>query len=102
MPPGVATNTWNVPAECAGATTCNCFDDTNVVGSDVPALENFPVATATKPDPLIVTVLPPPVGPASGATPVTAGTGSKLYMSLLVATLVPAGVVTNMCTVFAA
>jgi hypothetical protein len=72
-PASVVTNTGTVPAACAGATTFNCVLDTKVVDSNDPALENFAFAPGTNPDPLIVTVFPPPVGPAFGATLVIAG-----------------------------
>jgi hypothetical protein len=74
----VVTNTWNVPAECAGAVTRSWVGDTNVVGNADPTLENFAVAPATNPVPVIVTLFPPPVGPALGATPETVGGTMKL------------------------
>jgi hypothetical protein len=50
--------------------------DTNVVASDDPEGENLTVAPDTNPDPLTVTVFPPPVGPAFGLTPEIAGAAS--------------------------
>ena len=45
------------------------------------------------------TLLPPPVGPVGGVTPVTAGEGKYVYRSALVVALVPPTVVTVMSTV---
>ena len=45
------------------------------------------------------TPLPPPVGPVAGATPVTVGGGTYVYVSALEVVLVPPTVVTVMSTV---
>ena len=49
--------------------------------------------------PVIVTVVPPAVGPAVGLTLVTVGAATYVYWSLALVALVPPGVVTVMSTV---
>ena len=49
--------------------------------------------------PLTTTVLPPAIGPALGATPVTVGGAKYVYWSAPEIVLVPPGVVTLMSTV---
>jgi hypothetical protein len=72
VPPGVVTVTFTVPADSAGETAVNCVEETNV--TPVAAVEpNVTLASGTNPVPVIVTVVPPAVGPASGLRPVTVG-----------------------------
>jgi hypothetical protein len=78
VPAAVLTNTWTVPAVCAGATTDSRVGVTNVLASAVPVEPNFTVAPGAKPAPLIVTVFPPAVGPAFGLTAVIIGPPTKV------------------------
>ena len=101
VPAGVVTDTFTVPATWAGAVTVSFDPDTNVEGSAGSTEPNFTVAPGTNPLPVIVTTVPPPVGPLVGLMPETTGL-PKAYRSLLVAALVPSPVVTNTFTAPAA
>ena len=72
VPPGVVTVTSTVPVPAGEWTVIWVAELTETL---VPA---FPpkatVAPLTKPVPVIVTVVLPPVGPARGLRPVTVGT----------------------------
>ena len=72
-PEGSARSTSTVPAACAGASAVSCVEEVKVtdVAGVVPKLT---VVAAVKLVPVIVTVLPPLVGPAFGATAVIVGT----------------------------
>ena len=64
------TVTSTVPADSAGETAVKCVEETNV--TPVAAVEpNLTVAPDTNPVPVIVTDVPPAVGPAVGLRPVT-------------------------------
>ena len=72
VPPGVVTVTSTVPADCAGSTAVMLVALLTV---KVVAVVD-PKLTAVAPVrlvPVIVTGVPPPVGPAVGATCVTVG-----------------------------
>jgi hypothetical protein len=101
VPAGVPTNTFTLPAACAGAVTVSFDEDTSVDGSADPAAPNFTVAPGTNPLPVIVTVFVPAADPPVGLTPETTG-APNAYRSLFVGALGPAAVVTNTCTVLAA
>ena len=76
VPPGVVTVMSTTPAEPAGDVAEHEVLDEQLTA--VPALP--PKATVdeptTKPVPVIVTAVPPPIGPAFGLTEVTVGTTS--------------------------
>ena len=76
VPPGVVTVTsTGLDGDCAGAVTVILVEDETV--TEVPAIvPNFTVAPVTKPVPVIVTDVPPAVGPALGLTAVTVGVAS--------------------------
>ena len=74
VPPGVVTVTSTVPVLPAGAVAVICEPLTTV--TLVAAVD--PKSTAVvpvNPVPVIVTLVPPPVGPAAGATCATVGAG---------------------------
>ena len=71
-PPGVVTITRTVPAFSVGATALSWVGETNVTVADAVA-PNFTLAPGTNPVPVIVTVFPPAVEPASGVILVTVG-----------------------------
>jgi hypothetical protein len=73
VPPAVVTVTSTVPAAPAGLVATICVPVSLVIVA--VALPNFTVAVADVPRfaPLIVTVVPPAVGPAVGLTPVKVG-----------------------------
>src|SRR5579859_3691516 len=72
IPPGVMTRTFTAPVGRAGVTTVIWLGETTwgLVPLVVP---NFTPAPVTKPVPVIVTVWPPPSGPAFGDTAETDG-----------------------------
>lgn len=76
----------------------SCVAETNVTELDVKE-PKWTAAPDRNPVPAIVTVLPPPVGPAFGLTPLTAGRTSYAYLSAEDVALVPAAVVTVTSTV---
>ncbi len=72
VPPPVVTVMSTRPALPAGATAVSDVDELNV--TELAELKpNFTVAAETKPVPVIVTEVPPAVGPALGDTAVTLG-----------------------------
>ena len=74
MPPSVFTRTSSVPVP-AGLVATSSLADTN--STSVAALEpNLTSLFFVKPLPLIVTDVPPPVGPSFGEIPLTAGVTS--------------------------
>ena len=74
-PNGTVTTTSTDPAACAGTTTSSLFCESNVTW--LAALPpNVTVAAAVKPLPLMVTVFPPPAGPALGLSPAIVGTSA--------------------------
>ena len=91
MPPGLVTVTSTVPLP-AGAVAVICVAELIVKAATVAP--NWTPVASLKPVPVIVTWVPPPVGPAFGLTEVTVGAASYVYWSALVAVEVPPGVVT--------
>src|SRR5450756_1853236 len=85
--------TSTVPAACFGAIAVQVVleEQLTPVAFVAPNL-NTVAEPSAKPLPVIVTVVPPLVGPDEGLTPVTAGVYLKWSASTLA--LVPAGVVT--------
>jgi hypothetical protein len=77
VPPGPVTVTstvppirWELPAGDAAV-----IDVAEFTVTPVPALPpNDTVSPAAKPDPVIVTAVPPPTGPVAGESPLTDGT----------------------------
>ena len=85
MPPAVVTTTSTAPAACAGVVTVIDvaeFTVTPVAGVPPKVTDVAPVRFV----PVIVTVVPPAVGPALGESPVTvgAGTGAAVVLVVLV------------------
>ena len=72
VPPGVATVTSTVPAVPAGEVAVICEEVTTVtlLATFAP---NLTVGGPAKLVPVIVTAVPPPVGPEVGLMPVTVG-----------------------------
>jgi hypothetical protein len=99
VPAVVVTRTSTVPAECAGLSAVIEFEllTTKLVAGVPPKVT--PV-TLTKLPPVIVTLVPPPTGPAFGFTLVMKGVPS-VYVNWLFTVLadVPSGVVTRTDTV---
>ena len=75
VPPAFVTVTGTVPATCAGAVYVSEVPSAaitvGVIGAE-PSTET--VEPASKPVPVIVTAVPPPAGPSSGA--IVASTGA--------------------------
>jgi hypothetical protein len=93
VPPGLATVTSTVPADCGGTVAVIWLSDSTV--NDVDAVApNSTAVTALRPVPLSVTMPPPEAGPALGVTDEIAGTGSYVYWSPLNVGEGPAGLVT--------
>jgi hypothetical protein len=61
-----------VPADSSGVVAVICVSDTTVNWAAESNPNDTPVAPV-KPDPVIVTDVPPATGPAVGLTPVTTG-----------------------------
>jgi hypothetical protein len=71
VPPGVFTLTSRVPADCAGdVATISVLDFSANIADTEP---NRTVDAPVNPVPVIVTEVPPEVGPADGETNVTLG-----------------------------
>lgn len=75
VPPAVVALMSTVPADRAGLITVQVFASLQLtcVPAVEPNLKLVPVVPATKPVPLIVTVVPPAVGPLAGLIAVTVG-----------------------------
>src|SRR5690349_12908503 len=72
VPPGFVTDTFTVPAVCAGAVAV-IWVSLSIV-NDVAALApKSTVAASVNPVPVKVTVFPPATGPEAGSTLVTVG-----------------------------
>jgi hypothetical protein len=91
VPPVVAAVTLMIPAACAGEVAVSFVADVYVT---VPAAEEpkLTVDAGVNPVPVIVTTVPPVMGPLVGTIPVTAGTYANL--SFTDTALVPLGVMT--------
>ena len=74
VPPAVVTVTSTVPVEPAGAVAVMLFAVLAVIVADV--LPNLTAVAPARLVPVIVTVVPPAVGPAVGVTCVTVGAGT--------------------------
>ena len=96
-PPGVVTTTSTRPAACAGVVTVICVGVSVEIDADVPP--NVTVVAPPRFDPLMVTMVPPAVGPAAGDTPAMPGGAKKVYWSAALVALVPPTVVTLTSTV---
>ena len=74
-PPGLVTTTFTPPAACAGvvAVICVAFVTTTLVAAVPP---NVTPAPAWNPVPVIVTAVPPLVGPEFGEIDETVGAGA--------------------------
>jgi hypothetical protein len=93
VPPGVVTVTWTRPAEWAGDIAVICMAESTV--KDAAAV--VPKATAVAPVrsvPVMITDVPPAIGPELGTTEVTVGAGTKVNWSAALVSEVPPGVVT--------
>jgi hypothetical protein len=97
VPPGVVTVRSTVLVPAGAVAVSDVAELTVVVVAETSPKST--VAPETKPVPVIVTEVPPVVGPALGLTAVTAGTGSKVNLSALLVAEVPALVVAVMSTV---
>ena len=76
VPPGVVSDTATVPAAWAGATALTVVGPVTVkLLADV--VPNLTAVTPVRLVPVTVTVVPPVVGPAVGAMPVTVGAGTN-------------------------
>jgi len=75
VPPGFETVMSTGPAAPAGARASSEVGVTAVTAVEGVA-PNETVASAVNPVPVTVTTVPPESGPATGTTPVTAGTAS--------------------------
>ena len=83
-PPGVISNTSTAPAACAGVTIVTEVALTLV--SKVPAVpSNLNAVVLRRFVPVIVTAVPPAVGPPAGEMPVIVGTPTKVKPFVLVA-----------------
>jgi hypothetical protein len=97
VPPGFVTMMSTVPALSAGAIAVIWVA---VLTENEAAVEpNITTLAPMKFVPVIVTDVPPPVGPALGLTPETVGVAKYVYLSALLAALVPPAVVTARSTV---
>jgi len=79
----LVTTTFTAPAACAGvvAVICVALTTTTFVA---PAPPNVTVAPVAKFVPVMVTAVPPAVGPLFGLTPVTVGTPPEVTVSVAV------------------
>jgi hypothetical protein len=101
VPPGVDTVTFSVAAGSAGDVAVIWVADTTT--TPVAAIApKFTDAAAANPVPVIVTDVPPEVGPPPGARPVTTGTGRKVNVDEPPPEMTPSVVVTVTLTVPAA
>ena len=76
MPPGVVTVMSTTPADSPGEVAVHEVDDEQLteVPDEVPNLAVL--EPTTKPVPVMVTTVPPAIGPATGVIPVTLGVAS--------------------------
>lgn len=98
VPPGVVTVTSCAPALPAGETAVSWVGEMGVTTAALDPPNLTPVALARL-VPVIVTTVPPSVGPDAGLTPVTVGGAAYVKWSAALAALVPPAVVTVMSTV---
>jgi hypothetical protein len=96
-PPTVVTTTSTVPADAAaGVTDVIVVEFTSV--NDCATEPNISCVAPVKFVPVIVTCVPPVVGPELGLTDVIAGAGTYVYLSAATIAEVPPGVVTRTST----
>lgn len=81
----------------AGAVAVICVSLLRVKPAFVPPKETDD--TLLNPEPVMTTLIPPPVGPLVGETDVTVGLATYVYWSAAEVVLVPFGVVTTTSTV---
>ena len=100
VPPAAATVTSTVPPAAAPAGIVATIDvlELNWIAGDWVVPKSTVVCVLVKPLPVIVTVEPPPSGPAFGLTLVTVGVIAYMNLSAAEVDDVPAGVVTMMST----
>jgi hypothetical protein len=98
VPPGVITVTSTVPAEAAGDVAVTDVGELTVK-LEAGVGPKSTTEAFSRSVPVIVTVVPPPVGPTEGLTPVTAGTFWKVNWSAELVADVPPGVTTVTSTV---
>ncbi len=80
-PPGVSTNTWTGPAAWAGVVNVRLSPlGSTVAGKSTPST-NTSVSPTTNPVPVIVTSVPPAIGPMAGDSPDVVGTGRYVKVS---------------------
>ena len=72
VPPGATTVMYTGPADCAGDTAVIWVPDTTVK-LDAGTVPNITADTSVNPVPVMVTEVPPAVGPAAGETCFTVG-----------------------------
>lgn len=98
IPPGVVTVTSTVPDGFAGEVHVKevALETTTDVAGTAPKVT---LAPGTNPVPETITTVPPETGPAVWLSDDTEGTGSNVYLSLVVTGLEPAGSVTTTSTV---
>ena len=102
VPPAVVTVTLTVAAACAGEVAVIWVSETTVK-VDAAVAPKVTAVAAVKPVPVMVTEVPPAVGPALGATELTVGTGAiKVKWSAEDVAEVPPVVVTVTSTTAAA
>src|ERR1700744_2733489 len=99
LPPGVVTTTFTAPAACAGVVAV--MEVALVTVTDVAAVPpNVTAVAPVKFVPVMVTVVPPAIGPLAGLADVTVGTPAYVYTPVPVP--LPPGVVTTTSTAPAA
>src|SRR5207302_848471 len=100
VPNGVVTVMCTVPASSAGDTAVITWSGvfTSLVKDAASVDPNFTDVAPVKPVPVIVTVVPPAVGPAVGLTEVTVGASRYKNSSETDVADVPPTVVTRTCT----
>ena len=98
VPPGVVTVTSTSPAFSAGLVAVICESLTTVKDGEAVAPKLTAVAPV-KPDPVIVTEVPPEVDPDVGAIAATTGPGSIIKLSATLVAEVPLGSMTVTSTV---
>jgi hypothetical protein len=74
VPPGVVTVTSTVPAVWAGDVTVMVVPPPPTVNVETTVLPKFTAVAPVKLLPVMVTLVPPAIGPLLGEIPVTAGT----------------------------
>jgi hypothetical protein len=102
VPPGVVTVTSTVPAVWAGDVTVMVVPLPPTVKVVTTVLPKLTAVAPVKLLPVMVTLVPPAIGPPVGETPVTVGAAKNVNWSALLVADVPPTVVTVTSTVPAA